>query len=208
MILRKVDPVAFQLDGLPAQSLEDGSVKLLGRHKDLAGASETQVLKLTNRTAILTAGPWEFALAPMDGYFVSGFMGSRGYRPRKHYDGWNELAILPRFSGNSARFALSTGPGGLHGTVTQSGDPVAGAPVFLESMDLEPERRLTDCFVAITDVQGRYRFSGLAPGRYRVFSTFEYQMPDSAIMTEVRALELQIDAHGDAVRDLDLYVIR
>ncbi len=86
--------------------------------------------------------------------------------------------------------------------------PVVGAPVFIEPMDVEPARRLTDTYVTITDVQGRYHFGGLAPGHYRVLSSFEYQMPDSKIMVEARAKELQLDARSDLSQHLDLYVIR
>jgi hypothetical protein len=206
--LRKVDPVSFQFDGLPNQAVDDGTVKLLGRRKDLAGTRDTQVITLVDKRAYLAVGPWEFAVAPMDGHYVSGFMGSGAYRPRKHYDGWNEMVVMPRPYGNYARFIFSSGSGALSGTVSQTGDPVAGAPVFLEPMDLEPERRITDSYVTITDVHGRYHFGSLAPGRYRVLSSFEYQMPDSRIMTEARARELQIDVRTDIAQDLDLYVIR
>jgi len=92
--------------------------------------------------------------------------------------------------------------------VSDAGDPTVGAPVFLEPVDLEPARRLTDNCVTLTDVHGRYHFGSLAPGRYRVLSSFEYQMPDSKIMTEAHARELQIDVRGDVAQDLDLYVIR
>jgi hypothetical protein len=118
------------------------------------------------------------------------------------------MVVMPRPYGNYARFIFSSGSGALSGTVSQTGDPVAGAPVFLEPMDLEPERRITDSYVTITDVHGRYHFGSLAPGRYRVLSSFEYQMPDSRIMTEARARELQIDVRTDIAQDLDLYVIR
>jgi Carboxypeptidase regulatory-like domain len=208
LTLRKVEPVSFSFDSLPAQLVDDGTVKVLGRRKDLAGAHDTQVIKLADRRAVLAVGPWEFAIAPLDGYYVTGFMGSSGYRPRKRYDGWNEAIVLPKPSAGWARFAFSSGPGTIHGIVKDAGDPVAGAPVFIESMDLEPERRITDAYATTTDVQGRYRFSGLPPGRYRVLSSFEYQMPDSQTMTDARAKELLIGAHTDTALDLDLYVIR
>jgi hypothetical protein len=190
--------------------VEDGTLKLLGRRKDLAGALDPQVIKLLDRSALLTVGPWEFAVAPMDGYFVSGFLGSPGYgfTPRKHFDGWNAAIVLPRPMGGWARFRFSSNPAALHGTVTDAGDPVVGAPVFIEPMDVEPERRLTDTYVTITDVHGRYHFGGLAPGHYRVLSSFEYQMPDSKIMVEANAKELHLDPHSDLSQDLDLYVIR
>jgi hypothetical protein len=206
LVLRKIDPVRFDFSGLPLQAADDGTVKLLGRRKDLAGAHDTQAIQLTEHFAALTAGPWEFAVVPIDGYYVSGFSGSGGYRSLKRFDGWNEQTI--QSWGGFVRFSFSNSPGALHGTVADAGSPAAGAPVFLEPVDLEPARRITDTYVTITDVQGRYHFSSLAPGHYRVLSSFEYQMPDSKIMTEARARELQIDVRSDTGLDLDLYVIR
>ena len=205
MILRRIPPVTFQFEGLPTQAVDNGTVRLLGRRKDLAGAHDTQVIGLENRRAILAVGPWEFAVAPIEGYYVAGFSGTGAYQPGKRFDGWN-AANLMYFA--SIRFSMSAGASSLHGTVSDAGDPVVGAPVFLEPMDLEPARRLTDTYVTLTDVHGQYHFGSLAPGKYRVLSSFEYQMPDSKTMTNVHAKELQIDARTDTAFDLDLYVIR
>jgi len=206
LVLRKIDPVRFDFAGLPIQAADDGTVRLLGRRKDLAGSHDMQVIQLADHSAALTAGPWEFAVVPIDGYYVSGFSGSTGYRPVKRFDGWNEQTI--QSWGGFVRFAFSANSAALHGTVSETGDPVVGAPVFLEPIDLEPARRITDTYVTITDVHGRYHFGNLAPGHYRVLSSFEYQMPDSKIMTEARARELQVDTRSDTGLDLDLYVIR
>jgi hypothetical protein len=203
MLLRQIPPVTFQFDGVPVNAADDGAVKLLGRRKDLAGSHDTQAIKLADRRATLAVGPWEFAVVPADGYYVAGFSGLGGYRPSGRFDGWNEATVS---YGGTVRFTLSSSPGSLHGTVSDTGEPVIGAPVFLEPVDLEPARRITDTYVTITDVHGRYHFGGLAPGHYRVLSSFEYQMPDSKIMTEAQAKELQIGA--DVGQDLDLYKIR
>ena len=205
MILRQVPPITFQFDGLPTQSVDDGTVKLLGRRKDLAGFHDTQVIPLTNRRAILAVGPWEFAVAPIEGYYVAGFSGMGAYRPDKRFDGWNAAMVM---YGGSIRFSMSSSAASLHGTVSNTGDPVVGALVFLEPMDLEPARRLTDTYVTITDVHGQYHFGSLAPGKYRVLSSFEYQMPDSKTMAEAHAKEVQIEVHTDSGVDLDLFVIR
>jgi len=55
--LRKVDPVYFQFDGLPAQAAQDGTVKVLGRRKDLSGAGPAQVIELVDSRATLAGGP-------------------------------------------------------------------------------------------------------------------------------------------------------
>jgi hypothetical protein len=201
-----MSPVRFEFAGLPAKTPDD--VQLFGRRKDLAGAHETQPIHLQNGLATLPVGPWEFAVTPVDGYYVSGFSGlsfSTALKT-KRFDGWNETAI--NNWGGRITFRFSSGPGALHGRVTDNSDPVVGAPVFLEPVDLEPARRITDTYVTITDTHGLYRFGSLAPGQYRVLSSFEYQMPDSKTMVEARAKELQIDAHSDLAQDLDLYVIR
>ncbi|HUB80889.1 MAG TPA: carboxypeptidase-like regulatory domain-containing protein [Bryobacteraceae bacterium] len=206
LILRRIPPVTFQFEGLPTQALNDGTVKLLGRRKDLAGSHDTQVIPLSDHRATLAVGPWEFAVAPIEGYYVARFSGVGSYRPQdKSFDGWNADLVI---YGGSVRFSMSSSASSLHGTVSDGGDPVAGAPVFLEPMDIDPARRLTDNYVTITDVHGQYHFGSLGPGKYRVLSSFEYQMPDSKTMENAHAKELQIDVHTDTGADLDLYVIR
>ena len=199
---------SFQFSGLPAQALQDGTLKVIGRRKDLAGPHETEFIQVSDNRAPLAVGPWDFAVVPIEGRYVSGFLGSGGYRTRKHFEGWNESIVLPRPYSSFMRFIFSAGPASLHGTVTDAGSPAVGAPVFIEPVDLEPERRITPCYVTATDVHGRFQFSGLAPGRYRVLSSFEYQMPDSKIMIEAAARDLQLDGQTDTAVDLGLYVIR
>jgi hypothetical protein len=203
--LKQIQPVFVQIDSVSLQAEKDGSLTLLGRRKDLAGWHDQQVIHLENHRANLTVGPWELALKPPDGYYVSGFFGPGPFVRNQRPEGWNEAIVN---GGSSIRFSLSGGPSALHGTVNDSGNPVVGAPVFLEPMDLEPARRITNTFVGITDVHGQYRFTGLPPGRYRVLSSFEYQMPDSDAMALAGAREITLDIRNDSSLDLDLYVIR
>jgi len=83
-----------------------------------------------------------------------------------------------------------------------------GAPVFLEPVELDEQHRVTENYVVVTDVHGQYKFPGVLPGKYRLLSTFEYQMPDSKTMTAANAIDVQVDRRSDVSRDLDLYVIR
>lgn len=203
--LKKVPMVSLRFDGKTLQADTDG-IQVLARRKDLAGTYDNRVL--TGTSARLAPGMWELAVVPGDGYYVSGFSGSgnNAYRRNQRVDGWNEITVTSR--GGQARFTLSASVGSLRGMVKDSGNPVVGAPVYLEPLDLEPARRLTETYVAITDTHGQYRFASLAPGRYRVMSTFEYQAPDSKTMGIAGAQEVQVDTRTEASRDLDLYVIR
>ncbi len=190
-----------------------GAVQVLSRRKDLAGEGAPELLKLVNNKVQLAPGPWELALLPIHGFYVSSFSGPT-YGPRAanavasgtHFEGWNEISVGS--GGAAVNFVLSSNAGALHGTVKSSGDPVAGAPVFLEPVDLEPRKRLTNTYTARTDVHGNYQFADLAPGNYRVLSSFEYQMPDSETMTNAGAKAFTVDPGSDSQQDLDLYIIR
>jgi hypothetical protein len=203
--IKRVPPVTFRFEGVPLGADSGGRMRVLARRKDLAGTYDTRVL--TGDSAPLAPGRWEFAVDPMDGYYVSGFSASGpfSYRRNPHVEGWNEVTVTSR--GASVRFTLSANVSSLRGLVKDAGDPVVGAPVFLEPMDLEPAQRVTGTYVAITDTRGQYRFASLAPGRYRVLSSFEYQMPDSKTMENAGAREVRIDTRTDVSQDLDLYAI-
>ena len=83
-----------------------------------------------------------------------------------------------------------------------------GAPVYLEGWDSVAKKRVGELRVTRTDARGQYTFPNLAPGGYRILSTFEYAAPDSEQMISSGASELTLEAHSDTARDLDLYVIR
>ena len=97
----------------------------------------------------------------------------------------------------------------MTGKVTTSGrEPVAGAPVFLETWDPVERKRVVDLRETRTDLRGQYRFTGLAPGTYRILSTFEYRSPDSESMDAAGAKEIRVVEAQSPQLDLDLYVIR
>jgi len=202
--LHRQPALQFQFEGVPLQAAD--SIQVIGRRKDLAGASEPQTLKLVNNRVLLAPGPWQFALAPPPGYYAAGFSAPGAPRtPDLRADGWNDITV--GYVG-TVRVTLSNNAGSVHGAVTDSQSPAVGAPVFLEPLDLDPARRVTDPYVTLTDVRGQYRFSSLAPGHYRVLASFEYQMPDSDTMTRAGAKSIQVDEGHHLQQDLELYVIR
>jgi hypothetical protein len=203
MMKQDVRPTRFDFGGVA--SGPSNPMQVTARRKDLAGVGPAALLKLTNNSALLAPGRWEVSLLPPPGYYVSGFYGPGFGRPRSRPDGWNEF--LSNGMGSSVRFTLS-GPAEMHGVVKSYGDPVVGAPVYLEAYDPETHTRLTDLRTVRTDIHGLYRFQGLAPGIYRVLATFEYQMPDTASMELAGAPSVRVEARSDLQMDLDLYGVR
>ena len=57
------------------------------------------------------------------------------------------------------------------------------------------------------DLRGQYYFYGLAPGDYRVVSSFEFQRPDSAALDTMRPGMVRLTEGQDEARDLELYAI-
>lgn len=195
-----------RFDFNPAVAADPNSVQVLARRKDLAGTLQTVTLRLANNRALLAPGRWELSLVPPPGYYVSAFSApSMPQSARGRPDGWNEIVI--NYYG-VVGVSLSASPGGVHGVVKAAGEAVPGAPVFVEAYDAATQRRLTDLRATRTDLQGAYRFDGVAPGNYRVLSTFEYQMPDSAAMDLARARSATVEARGSIQIDLDLYGAR
>jgi hypothetical protein len=202
IVLHQESEVQFTFAG----AADPGSIRVLARRKDLAGTGTTEVLKLSDNRVQLATGPWQLAIQPDPAFYASGFSGPLYQRPSdSRADGWNEI-VIGRGS-PAVRFALSSNPGGVHGTVKSGGEPVIGAPVFLEPVDLEPARRVTETFVTRTDIHGQYHFTGLAPGNYRVLSSFEYLTADSATMSAAGARPVKIENASDLQQDLDVYVI-
>jgi hypothetical protein len=191
-----VRPTRFDI----APPTAGGPAQITARRKDLAGVGPVA------NSSLLAPGRWEASLFPPAGYYVSGFSGPGIVRTRSRPDGWNEF--LANGMGSSVRFTLSGGPGEMHGVVKSAGDTVAGAPVYLEAYDPETHQRVLELRTVRTDTQGRYRFQGLSPGIYRVLSTFEYQMPDTASMDLAGGQSVRVEAHSDLQMDLDLYGIR
>jgi len=202
-VLHEERDVLFTFEGTSVQTGNPGSIKVLARRNDLAGPGAEQVLKLENNRAHLSAGPWQLALMPDPTFYPSGFSSQRNQPSGGgRADGWNDFA-----DGFGVRFTLSGSPGAIHGTVKSGADPAIGAPVFLESEDLEPARRVTQALITRTDVYGQYRFSGLAPGNYRVLSSFEYLTVDSTTMAQAAAKSVVVENTHDVQQDLDLFVL-
>lgn len=98
--------------------------------------------------------------------------------------------LMPRSSSRPGRFeafpgeamdltvVLGSRPAALRGQVRDAeGKLVPGAPVFLSAVDPELRLLLEGGRSTRADQSGEYRFYGLPPGRYRLFSSFEVSQP-------------------------------
>ena len=180
--------------------------QLFARRKDLAGVGPIQQVDLNERSALIAPGGWEFLFLPEAGNYVSSFFGSAYGRGRKSRpDGWNAV-VIEGFS--FIRYGLTGGGAAISGVVKQNGEPVLGAPVFLEAWDPAARSRLVELVPARADLHGAFQFEGLPPGTYRIFSSFEYGRPDSEAFDLAGALSVQVDAHQSITKDLELYGAR
>jgi len=185
--------------------------QLYARRKDLAGVGPVKPVELNDFGAAMFApGGWDLLFLPQANSYVSSFYGpsfngaySRSQRTRP--DGWNSV-VLQGYSG--VRIGITAGGAVISGIVKQAGEPVLGAPVFLEAWDSSSRTRLVELIPARADLHGVYRFEGLPPGTYRICSSFEYNNPDSAAFDQMLAQTIQVDAHSSSTRDIELYGAR
>ena len=178
----------------------------------VAGTAGTVQSARTNNS-----GAFEFSTLPGGAYLLSA--SRRGFAPvqygQKQYHGAGLPIILEEASATFINLRLPR-LGSITGIVADENDvgvsagnsPVAGAPVFLESYDPASRRRLTDLRTARTDMRGQYHFYGVAPGNYRLLSSFEFQNPDAPALDAANARIVKAEEARDLSQDLDLYVIR
>jgi hypothetical protein len=197
------------LEDTNGQPVDPNKVQILARRRDLSGTGVADDLRANQGNLQLFPGRWELSMAPNAAYYVATFAGPRNDSvERARPDGWNEI-ILGSSAQETVKFVLSPMAAKVHGVVSNSShDPVVGAPVFMEAFDPQSHRRLTDLRSTRTDVHGRYEFFGLAPGVYRLLSSFEFQMPDQAALDAAGAGMFKAQEGTELAVDLDLYVIR
>jgi hypothetical protein len=173
----------------------------LVRRRDYAGTGPAQTYSINAMNSVpLMPGRWETRLIPPAGFYVSGFGGPQNANARA--DGWNEFVV--NSFGSRANFTVAGGPAALHGAVRYENKPAAGAPVFLEGWDPITRVRQVDLRETRTDVMGNYRFDNLAPGEYRVLSTFEYAAPSPQAFDALAAVAVRLEKASDRAVDLEL----
>jgi hypothetical protein len=160
---------------------------LIVRRVELDGTGPERQLK-PNEPVL--PGMWEIRALTGPEHYVVGMNGGFAESRARRDDDWFEV----RFDG-SLHITLSSSPAAISGIVTASGNPVAGAPVFLEWVNPNLRYSRLRLLALRTDVHGQYAFRGLAPGRYRVISSFDFDPNEPGSMNQAAELEL---SEGDA----------
>jgi hypothetical protein len=166
---------------------------ILGRRADLDGTGPVRLLKPNEP---VPPGHWELMVEPSADYYTTSLRSQLGGEPTGRdglYGGWYGLYL-----GNQARLqiTLSNRPATLAGVVSSGGKRVAGAAVYVELFNPDlPEKRL-QLWELRTDAQGNYSLPGLAPGRYRAVSSFDFDPEDPLAMEKGAEVVLK---EGDTV---------
>lgn len=174
------------------------------RKLDLAGAGPMK--QVVKGAAELAAGRWEIAVLPRGRRYTSTIDGPSLVPGRG--DGWIEFTLLGRRD-LTIKAIVSPNAASIHGKVTTgAGRAVGSAPVFLRPVNLPPEKRVVDPRATRTSPGGEFQFTGLAPGQYRLMSSFEYAAPDDSQMAAARAVEISVKESEERVQNLELFVLR
>jgi hypothetical protein len=213
LALAPLPVVQFTVQDSKGRRLDARGMKLMAVRQDAAGEAAVETLNLgagegiAGRVALLP-GKWDVAVTPPATYYVAGFVPPGALEPLAgRADGWNEMRLRPGAE-HEVKFVLSNLPGAIGGTVRDAaGAPVPAIAVFLEPSSLDARKRLPERRSIRTDAQGRYTLAGLAPGVYRLLSTFEYDAPDTPEFDAASAVSVTVEEGGTIACDLREYVI-
>jgi hypothetical protein len=158
---------------------------ILVRRVDLDGTGPERTFKDRDT---LVPGHWEVMAQPTADYYVTSIRSSFGQEPVSRDDGWFGLDFGTY---SDINVQLSSHPASISGAISTGGKPVSGAMVYLELYNpdlIEPRVQLLN---ARADDQGSYKFAGLAPGRYRILSSFDFDTEDRFAMERAAILTLR-----------------
>ncbi len=196
------EPPEVQIEFRPQPSFP---VAVMARRKDLYGGDGARAVPLRSGRAALSPGYWELhAALPSTHYLVD--VQEAGFR--RCCDGWHPdwfQAMIRDRGFSTLRFLLSGNAAIVRGRVLQEGQPVPGAPVFLWPVTAGARRSIQGPKMAWTDLNGNYKFEGLAPGEYRLLSSFDFSEVSGEIVAEAKAAAVTLAESQSATMDLAIY---
>ena len=176
-------------------------VSIFVRRQEESAESQSQRIACGENLPLLP-GNWEFAASGPTDVYVAEVRNAVAAG-----DSYNVHVIL----GQSKEVTVVFGsqPGTLTGKVTTSdGLSAIGAPVFLNAVEADLRSRLGGVRMVRCNEKGEYRFSGLAPGRYEIISSFDIQDPGEAQWPLGSGRPVTIDQNGKTQLDISVQEIR
>ena len=137
--------VHFAFVDFEGSAANAAGAQVLAKRVELWGEGKPEYLALNDGAATMMPGHWVFSLAPNSSWYVARYEAPP--------------VIVPGEA--KVKFVLSLNPGSIRGAVSGAS---AGAPVFLE--------RNGEVRTVRADLNGKFQFAGLAPGTYRLYSSF------------------------------------
>ena len=168
----------------------DTDYPLIARRLDLDGPGPEGSLSPGQS---LTPGPLEFTVRPGPAHYLVAIQNDGDKSPPPaNMDGWFAVDI-----GNAPRLhiTLSAKPASVSGLVTSASQPIIGAPVFLQLINPDAPELALQSWTARADAQGNFTFTGLAPGTYRLMSSYDVDFDDPLARSKAAMLTLH---EGDA----------
>jgi hypothetical protein len=200
--LNPMDTIRLSVAERANNQVDARAVAIFARRKDLDG--DGPVIPLVNNRTQLTPGNWEIAVSTAPNLYPAAvyFMAQpASVTPASRADGWTPVQI--RYP-DLLKVVVALHPAALHGRVTQSlSEPAANAPVFLETLDIDPNEP-PQVRTTRTDSTGIYRFAGLPPGRYRVFSSYDVDPTNRNSIDSARPAIVSLRESSDESQDLPL----
>jgi hypothetical protein len=129
----------------------------------------------------------EFTVRPGPSHYLVSIQNDGDKSPPTSIDGWFTLDIgsAPRL-----HITLSAKPASVSGLVTSASQPIVGAPVFLQLVNPEAPELALQSWNARADAQGNFSFTGLAPGVYRLMSSYDVDFDDPLARSKAAILTL------------------
>ena len=208
MQIVSTDPVNIEVRNAATRAPLRIPVKLTGRRDDLSGAEPAREVPLPS--ARLAAGYWEFTAAVGPAHYVTS-IGSdyndirRTRRTTRAFE-WFPVLLEPSRGGDRIRITVSERAAQLSGVATNEGKRVPGLPVFLWPVKEDTRRMLGGPRQVLTDIEGRYRFTGLPPGEYRVLATMDVREIGAEVAEEAHAKVIQISEGQSAEAELAVWI--
>ena len=208
LAIRTMRPVDVEVRTSSGQIMRPEDVKLFGRRDDLSG--QGKVVPITLPRPMVSTGYWEINGYAMAGKYIESItIGSgrslqrpewRAERPAE----WHDVFIDAQYT--RLRITVSDKAAHINGSVTDRGQPVPGAVIFLWPMADSARRILGGVRQLVADVSGKYNFEGLPAGDYRMLATFDATEATWELLEEARAVVVHVEAGGARIETLPLWV--